>query len=198
MSDAVIFEIARYGVDTDEEVLVEKAQLVKSDAGLAWRLGDGPERSLCNTDDLAAAINDIPALRDVNPDQVTRVQAIPDVVSELPLALHPTGDWKDIDESLWSEAMSWEHLEPETWDLLPLDPNRVLYVNDEPWHTWRTNSGDRMLPGDGGQPKVVTEWASASCYESAVMNSGETNAVIGLLTPTIVIGRIQAVVATPV
>jgi hypothetical protein len=44
----------------------------------------------------------------------------------------------------------------------------------------------------------VTEWASASCYESAVMNSGETNAVIGLLTPTIVIGRIQAVVATPV
>ena len=181
MSGEVIFEITRFGVDTDEEVLVEKSQLLRNDTGLAWRIANGLETP-CHTDDLVAAITGVPALSDVNPDQVTRVVASPEVVQDLPLALQPTGYWKDIDESLWSEGMSSEHLDVDGWDAPSADPYRVLYVNGQRWHS----SGARMLPGDGTGTLLATKWATASVYESAVMNSGETNGAIGLLTPTII------------
>jgi hypothetical protein len=185
MNGTVIYEIARYGVDTDQEVLVERAQLLRTGGNLSWRLAGDEERP-CTTDNLVDAIAATPALFDVHPDHVTRIHAVADVVQELPLLLRPTGEWGDIDESLWSEEMSFEHLGGEVWDLLPFDSNRVLYVNDEPWNTWHTSDADRMLPAGDSEPLIATQWARASLYESAPMNSGETNSVVGLLTSTIV------------
>lgn len=181
MSGEVIFEIARFGVDTDEEVLIDRAQLLRNDAVLVWRVDDGQE-TLCDTTDVVTAIGEIPALRDVNPDQVTRVVARPEVAQELPLALLPTGYWKDIDESLWSEAMSSEHLDIDGWEARSADPYRAIYVNEQRWHS----TGDLLLPGDGKQTMLTSEWAWTSVFESGTMNSGITNGAIGLLTPTIV------------
>ena len=45
MSADVVYEIARYGVAEDDEVLLERAQVVRTNGSHSWRLGDSEPRS---------------------------------------------------------------------------------------------------------------------------------------------------------
>lgn len=47
MGTELVYEIARYGVQTDAELLIERAQVVSRDGALWRRLDDGPENPLC-------------------------------------------------------------------------------------------------------------------------------------------------------
>lgn len=76
MNNDPVYEIARYDVSTDEEVLIERAQVLASDGELRIRVDDGPE-NLCAEIDLSAAIGADPVLSEVRANQVTRITATP-------------------------------------------------------------------------------------------------------------------------
>ena len=67
-----MYEIARYGVDTDAEVLIERTQVLSRDGALWRRVDDEPE-TLCADTDVAAVIGADPVLSEVRADQVTRI-----------------------------------------------------------------------------------------------------------------------------
>jgi hypothetical protein len=185
MNRQAIYEISRYGVATHREELIERAELFRDEGRLTWRLNEGSEAPRPG-DGMAAAFAGVAELREIRPDQVTRVTAVADVENELPLLLRPTGESGDIDESLWSEEMSIEHLDAEVWSVLPFDSNRALYVNGQPWRSWHTTGGDQILPEHDMEPRLTTKWAEVSLYESATMNSGGNRSVIGLVTPNVI------------
>jgi hypothetical protein len=103
-----IYEIARYDVRTEKEVLIECAQLFSENGQLRRRMDDGPE-VVCSDSDVVAVIGADPALCEIRANQVTRITGDPAVLEELPFVLRVLGHRDDFDESLWSEAMSGEH-----------------------------------------------------------------------------------------
>jgi hypothetical protein len=70
MSAEPVYEIARYGVRTENEVLIERAQLFNVNGELRCRVDDGPE-IVCPDTDVVATISGDPALSEIRANQVT-------------------------------------------------------------------------------------------------------------------------------
>ena len=120
MTAESVYGIARYDVHTENEVLIERAQLFRENGALRRRVDDGPEAS-CPDNDVAAVIGADPALHEVRANQVTRITGEPAVLEELPFVLRPAGDWGDFDEELWS------------WHLAPDNPNVYVFWDGGRW-----------------------------------------------------------------
>ena len=181
MSAESVYEIARYGVRTEDEVLIERAQLFSENGELRCRVDDGPE-IVCPNNDVLATISADPALGEIRANQVTRITGEPAVLQELPFVLRVPGHWDDFDESLWSEAMRDEHC--ARW----VQPNRVLYVNDERWSGFPTADGDRMLPdGFDDVIRLTPRWGRLEFAWNSIGTSGGDQTFIGLVTPIAVV-----------
>jgi hypothetical protein len=145
MGTELVYEIARYGVQTDAVLLVERAQLVSRECALWRRLDNGPEIR-CPGTDVAAVIGADATLSEVRANQVTRIMAEPVALRDLPIVLEVPGGGEDFDESLWSESMIERHISSDSWER---DMCRALYVNEARWGAFTTSEGDRMLPEGG-------------------------------------------------
>ena len=62
MSADVVYEIARYGVAEDDEVLIERAQVVRTNGSHSWRFGDSAPQVIS---DVASVIRAESALHEV-------------------------------------------------------------------------------------------------------------------------------------
>lgn len=176
----VVYDIARYAINTDTEALVERAQIVSDEGVLRWRDVDGAETP-CVEDNVPAVIAAHSSLNEIRPDQITRITAVPAVLGELPFVLRPTGEWEDFEEAAWSEAAR-AHIDEDWRDNRPWDPYRVLYVNEVRWCTRHTSLDDRLLP-DNLEGSLNPKWGELSLYESGTMASGESSSTLGALTP---------------
>jgi hypothetical protein len=106
------------------------------------------------------------------------------VLQELPFVLRVPGHRDDFDESLWSEAMTDEHVTQEwVWQT---GMYRVLYVNGERWSAWLTADGERMLPEDWPLIRLTPCWGHLRFCEWGSMVAGCAETVIGLATPSAV------------
>jgi len=184
MGAELVYEIARYGVDTDTEVLIERAQVFSRDGTLWRRVDDGPETPCLGTD-VAVVIGADPMVSEVRANEVTRITAKPEALRELPLVLRVPGRGDDLDKSLWSAEMLYEHID----DSMGAERGayRVLYVNGEPWSLYFTDEGDWLLPEPQGsdfeqQPHLDRIWAKLSFSEQASRMVGFDNTFIGLVT----------------
>jgi hypothetical protein len=177
------YEIARYDVRTEKEVLIERAQLFSQNGELRSRVNDGPE-IVCSDTDVVAVIMADPVLNEIRANQVTRITGAPEVLQELPFLLQVPGHRDDFDESLWSEAMSDEHV-TQDWVVQP-GVHRVLYVNGARWCAWPTAEGERMLPEDWPLVRLTPRWGRLSFCENGSMTSGTDETIIGLATPSAV------------
>lgn len=188
MSNSFEYEIARYSVQGEAELLIESAQLCDR-AGALWRrVGVEPEIP-CPAGDLSALISADPLLSEVRANQVTRITAKPAALLELPLVLSAPGDSSDFDQSLWSQTMVREHLDSSD-GTDGRGVYRVLYVNDARWGVFTTPEGERLLPegGDSQQlPLLDPCWGELSFSEGgATMTVGGDVTAIGLVTPGVV------------
>ncbi|WNG88515.1 hypothetical protein C6A87_004535 [Mycobacterium sp. ITM-2016-00317] len=177
------YEIARFSVSTDEEVLIERAQLFRADGRLRYSLGNGPAID-CSVSDTGVVIGSNAALSEIRANQVTRITAKPAVLQELPFLLRVVGDRDEFDDELWSESMFDEHVTKE-WEVQP-GLFRVLYANGERWSAWPTTQGDRMLPEDWPLVRLKPRWASLSFCENDSMTSGVDETAIGEVSPVAV------------
>jgi hypothetical protein len=178
-----VYEIARYDVRGETEVLIERAQLCSENGGLRCRVDDGPESSCPGTDPVAVIRAD-PVLNEILANQVTRISGQPAVLQELPFVLRIPGHRDDFDDSLWSEAMEDEHVTQEwVWQT---GMYRVLYVNGTRWSAWPTANGERMLPEDWPLIRLTPGWGHLQFCEWGSMVSGCSETVIGLATPSAV------------
>jgi hypothetical protein len=182
----LVYEIARYSVHADTDMLIERAQVVSRDGALWRRLDDGPE-SRCPETDVAAVIATDPMLSEVRANQVTRIMAEPVALRDLPMALQVPGDGADFDDSLWSESMFERHVSAGSWER---DMCRALYINEARWGACTTSEGDRMLP-EGGDwerlPLLTPCWGKLRfCEEGAAMTVGGDLTLIGRVTPGVV------------
>ena len=109
MSRDVQYEIARYAVDSDEEVLLERFHLV-AERGSLFRLGIEGTEMACEHADAVAVIEADSALNEVRANQVTRIEGDQSIIDELPLLLAVPGDVTEASD--WSTAMADEHLVP--------------------------------------------------------------------------------------
>ena len=67
-----LYEIVRYDVRTETEVLIERVQLLSDNGQLRRRVNDGPEMVCSDTDVLAVSGAD-PLLSEIRANQVTRI-----------------------------------------------------------------------------------------------------------------------------
>jgi hypothetical protein len=182
MATTLVYEIARFGVRTDAEVLTEHAQVISRDGALWHRVDDGPE-TRCTDSDVTAVIATDPLVSEVRANEVTRIKAEPAALCDLPFGLRVQGDGCDYDESLWSEAMIHEHLD----SIAGTDTRgvyRVLYVNDARRGAFTTDEGERLLPDDGD---VETLPSLQPCWgEIRFCETGEDMAIIGPVTPGVI------------
>jgi hypothetical protein len=179
MTTESLYEIARYDVRGETEVLIERAQLSSENRGLRRRVDDGPETP-CPDTDIAAVISADPVLSEIRANQVTRITAESATLAELPFLLRVPGHRDDFDESLWSEAMTDEHVTQEwVWQT---GMYRVLYVNDARWSAWPTQDGERMLPEDWPLVRLTPCWGHLRFCEWGSMASGCAETVVGLAT----------------
>lgn len=194
MSDDVLYEIARtWGREIDDNEdenfgsvveVTERVQLRARHGALSYVVDDGPEVP-CAVKTAEEAIASTPVLNEVQPDQITAITARPEVTQLLPFLLVPTGNWGEYYESRWTDEMD-DHLSEETSSALPHDIYRVLYVNESRWRMWHTDVGDRFLPGSEYEIAFESDWAYASLYEVAEMNSGMNRNTLGLVTGAVV------------
>ena len=180
MTTETLYQIARYGVRTEIEVLIERAQLFNVNGGLRSRVDDGPEIACSNTD-VAAVIGADPLLNEIRANQVTRIKAHGAALDELPFVFRVPGDPDDFDENLWSETLASEHTEEE-WVVQP-GRLRVAYINDFRWCPWPTAEGPRMIPEDWPLIRLSPSWGRLSFCENGSMTSGVDETIIGLVTP---------------
>ena len=157
----VVYEIARYAVDTDAEVLVERAQVLAENGALRQRDLDGAETP-CDEKDVSAVIAAYPSLNEIRANQVTRIEAQPSAFELLPFLLRAPGSADDLDESLWSNAMRQEHLESSKGD--ERGAYRVAYINGLRWGAYDTNEGRMDVPRGQLQPGL----AAATAVESVL------------------------------
>lgn len=141
MTVGLVYEISRYDVSGDAEVVVGRAQLLASDGAL-WRRVDGGTLTRCAGVDVATAIGADPSLNEVRANQVARISAEPEALAELPLVLRVPGEVEDFDPSQWSTAMQELH----ELGHLDRDVYRVLYLNGKRWAAWSTPDGSGCSP----------------------------------------------------
>jgi hypothetical protein len=177
MAADVIYEIARYDVGEDEEVLLERAQILRTDGSLSWRLDDRPPNAAA---DWMSLIRDEPALNEVRANQVTRITAASELVDELPFLLVSPGDRDDFDEDAWSDELRGKHVCQE-W-VIQTGLYRVLYVNGDRWCPWPTAAGDRLLPERWPTIRLEPQWAELSFSETGSMISGVDKTVLGVVS----------------
>lgn len=183
MTNDALYEITRYDVRTENEVLIERAQLFRENGELCRRVNNGP-KIVCSDTDVAGMIGADPVLSEIRANQVTRITGDAAVLRELPFVLRVPGHRDDFDESLWSEAMIEEHA-TEEWVVQP-GVYRVLYVNGERWSAFPTPDGDRMLPEDWPLIRLTPRWARLTFCENGGMTSGVNETIVGLVTPVAV------------
>jgi hypothetical protein len=178
VSAEVVFEIARYGVAEEVEVLLERAQVLATDESHTWRCGDSEPTAVT---DAVSAIRVEPALHEVRANQITRITATSDVLDELPRLLRSPGDRDEFDEHVWSDALREAHLDyqclPRTGLL------RVLFVNGDRWCPWPTPDGDKLLPEAWPTIGFESRWAELSFIETGSRLSGVDKTTLGLVTP---------------
>jgi hypothetical protein len=179
-----IYEICRYDVSATEETLVYRVRLCNDNGTLKLIDGNDIETS-CGTDDVLALIGADPRLREIKPNQITRITASPDVVGQLPFVLQIPGDIDDYDESLWSEPLIDKYLDQE-WEI-QIGLYRVLYVNGQRWCPWPTAGGNRPLPEDWPTVRLGPEWVRLNFTEWGSMTSGTATFSIGLATSAAVV-----------
>ena len=181
---AFIYVIERFDVSGEEEVLIERAELVREGAALVC-LAQGREERILEFTDVPSAIRGDPVLSEVLANQITRITATDDVYEELPFILGVPGDPNDFDATLWSEAMMEEHT---TTAGLGKDVFRVAYVNGQLWCAYPAVGGEsRMLIEDEllpGMPEV-REWASLTI--AGAVPGQEDSFGIGLTTQLAVV-----------
>jgi len=188
MTGQCVYEIGRYGVSTDEEILVERARLLSDNGELKLIIGDG-RATACGSDDVAAVIGADPRLNEIRANQITRISASPEALNSLPFVLQVPGHIDDYDESLWSPLLADQHLDQE-WEILT-GLYRVVYVNGDRWCPWHTADGDPVLPGDWPTVRLEPLWALVSFREWGSRTSGIATFSIGLATPAAVVSVLQ-------
>lgn len=177
MSTVVVFEIARYDVGADKEVLLHRAQVLRTDGSYRFRRGDGREPVVA---DAKSSIRDEPELNEVRANQITRITASSELVDDLPFFPVSPGSRDDFDEDSWSDNLRAEHVDQEWTNQTGL--YRVLYVNGDRWCPWPTADGDRLLPEDWPTIRLESEWAELSFIETGSMLSGVDKTVLGLVS----------------
>lgn len=182
MNDDFSYAISRFSVSTDEEVLVEHAELVRANGNLLLKEDGVPERTL-SSQDVAKAIGAEPVLSEIRPNQVTRITADGVAFDHLPFVLSVPGDPDDFDEALWSKTQADEHTRQD-WVVQP-GRYRVAYVNESRWCPWPTNTGPRMLPEEWPMVGLSPTWAQVTFCEAASMTSGTDEVTLGLVTPLV-------------
>ena len=140
-----IYVIERFDVSGEEEVLIERAELVREGAALIC-LTQGSEERTLEVTDVPPAIAGDPVLSEVRANQITRITATDVVYEVLPFILRVPGDPADFDATLWSEAMMEEHT---TTDGFSTHVFRVAYVNGQRWCAY---------PTMGGEPQMLIEY----------------------------------------
>lgn len=185
MNSEVVFEIARYAVNADKEVLLERLQLITQDGALFQSAPDGTKRA-CEGSDSTAVVAKDADLNEVRANQVTRIAGSRSLMEQLPLLLTLPGDAADADE--WSDAMLDKHIAQSTADK---DMYRVAYIGDERWYAYETVDGLKMLPENTsiawqGEPAMKRIIGHLSFSEEGSMTSGTDMSTLGLITETVV------------
>lgn len=99
----VVYEISRYAVDTDAEVMVERAHVLAENGALRLRDVDGPKHP-ASEKGVSTVIAAHPSHNEVRANHVTRIEAQPSALELLPFLLRAPSSADDFDESLWSTA----------------------------------------------------------------------------------------------
>lgn len=183
-----MYDIARYDPQSDAEDLVERARLSRKADSLWYGTPEGAEIR-CDSQETSVAIERYPALREVRPNQITRIDASDEAMQELPRVLHLVGKPADLDRSLWSDALWTEHVGkyyPEDYPDDEITP--VLYVNGYRWGAWPLVDGHALLPFDDElrEPRIQPRWAHISFTECGSMTSGIDASWIGPVTPRVI------------
>ena len=149
----VVYEIARYAVDTNAEVLVERAQVLAENGPLRQRDLDGAETP-CDEKDVSAVIAAYPSLNEIRANQVTRIEAQPSAFELLPFLLRAPGSADDLDESL----------DLTRCDRSTLNPAKVTNEAGTASHTSTVFDGAHTTPtrAYGCSPRTTPTWPGRS------------------------------------
>ena len=180
--EAFTYVLQRFDVSGEEEVLVERAELVRLDGALACRIGSD-ERILA-VGDVTEALASEPALSEIRANQISRITASGEALDQLPFILAIPGGPDDFDETLWSETLAEEHTS-QSWVVQP-GRYRVAFVNDHRWCPCPTPDGPRMLPEAWPAVDLAPLWGHLTFAENASMVSGLDEISVGLVTSRIV------------
>jgi hypothetical protein len=176
------YAIERFDVSGEEEVFVERAELVQTEGALVLRIGSN-ERIL-GAGDVTTAITSEPALSEIRANQIARITASGEVLDQLPFILTIPGEPDDFDETLWSETLAGEHTS-QSWVVQP-GRYRVAFVNDYRWCPFPTPDGPRMLPEAWPTVDLGPLWGHLTFAENASMVSGLDELFVGLVHNRIV------------
>src|SRR5262245_22268377 len=133
MSDRIVYEIARYGVRGDDEVLLERAQVANAHGACLWRIDD--EKTVVGPD-MTSAIRNEPTLNEVRANQITRITTTPELVSELPFLPASPGDRDDFDEYAWPDELHDKRVDQEWVNQTGLYRARHVGARRELLETW--------------------------------------------------------------
>jgi hypothetical protein len=172
------YAIERFAVNGEEEVLVERAELLQTEGGLVARIGS--EERILDAGDATAAIKSEPGLSEIRANQITRITASGEALDQLPLILAIPGDPDDFDETLWSETLAEEHT-TQSWVVQP-GRYRVAFVNNQRWCPFPTPDGPRMLPEAWPTVDLDPMWGHLTFSENGSMVSGVDELFVGLVT----------------
>ena len=194
---AFIYVIERFDVSGEEEVLIERAELVREGTALVC-LVQGSEERILEVTDVPSAIAGETVLSEIRANQITRITATDAVYEELPFILRVPGDPDEFDATLWSEVMTEEHT---TTDDFVRNMFRVAYVNGLRWFAYPTvGGGSRMLLESELLPGLpdVRDWAILTIAEYVLGQKDSFQ--IGLTTELAVVAthaRTKSMIADP-
>ena len=176
------YAIERFDVSGEEEVFVERAELVQTEGALVFRTGH--KERILGYGDVTTAITSEPALSEVRANQISRITASGEALDQLPFILAIPGDPDDFDKTLWSETLAEEHTS-QSWVVQP-GRYRVAFVNDQRWCPFPTPDGPRMLPEAWPTVDLDPMWGHLTFSENGSMVSGLDELFVGLVTDRIV------------
>lgn len=179
MSEDFLYTVSRFGVGTDDEALIERAELVREYSQLILRIAGQTDRTLTTTD-VSVAIAEEPILSEIRANQITRIKAQGAALDLLPFVLSVPGHPDDFDEALWSTSLADLHTHQE-WVVQP-GRYRVAYVNDFRWCAWPTIEGPRMLPEQWPMVGLNPIWTNLTFSELGGMTSGLDEVSLGIVT----------------
>ena len=176
------YAIERFDVSGEEEVFVERAELVQTEGALVFRIGS--KERILGAGDVTTAITSEPALSEIRANQISRITTSGEALDQLPFILAIPGNPDDFDKTLWSEALAEEHTS-QSWVVQP-GRYRVAFVNDQRWCPFPTPDGPRMLPEAWPTVDLDPMWGHLTFSENGSMVSGLDELFVGLVTNRIV------------